>query len=81
MAEASWMTDFPEMDRATLVAIRKALDGAYREFSRSHGDMIESLFDPLLDFLVWFEKLLLNTTWLVVLAALIVLAYGASRSI
>jgi len=81
MAEASWMTDFPAMDRATLVAIRKALDGAYRDFSRSYGDMIEAFFDPLLYFLVWFEKLLLNTTWLVVLASLIALAYGASRSI
>ncbi|MEE9534288.1 MAG: proline/glycine betaine ABC transporter permease [Acidimicrobiia bacterium] len=81
MAEATWITEFPEMDRATLVAIRKALDGAYREFSRSYGDMIESFFDPLLFFLVWFEKLLLNTTWLAVLAALVILAYGASRSI
>ncbi len=75
------MTDFPEMDRATLVAIRKALDGAYREFSRSYGDAIEAFFDPLLYFLVWFEKLLLDTTWLVVLASLIALTYGASRSI
>ena len=33
MADASWLTEFPELDRATLVAIRKALDGAYREFS------------------------------------------------
>ena len=81
MAEASWLTDFPEMDRAALVAIRKALDGAYREFSRTYGDMIEAFFDPLLYFLVWFEKLLLNSPWLVVLAALIALAYGASRSI
>ncbi len=81
MAEASWATEFPEMDRATLVAIRKALDGAYREFSRGYGDLIESFFDPLLYFLVWFEKLLLNTTWLVVLATLVILAYGASRSI
>ena len=81
MAEASWLTDFPEMDRATLVAIRKALDGAYRDFSRSYGDVIEAVFDPLLHFLVWFEKLLLDTTWLVVLAVLVALAYGASRSI
>ncbi len=81
MAEASWLAEFPAMDRATLVAIRKALDGAYREFSRSYGDMIESLFDPLLYFLVWFEKLLLNTPWLVILLVLVGLTYGASRSI
>ena len=55
--------DFPEMDRATLVALRKALDGAYRDFSRDYGAAIEAFFDPLLYFLVWFEKLLLAAPW------------------
>ena len=81
MADSSWLTEFPKMDRASLVALRKYLDGSYREFSRTYGDMIESFFDPLLYFLVWFEKLLLNTPWLVVLLILVGLAYGASRSI
>ncbi|HJP53734.1 MAG TPA: proline/glycine betaine ABC transporter permease [Rhodospirillales bacterium] len=81
MADSSWLTGFPKMDRASLVALRKYLDGSYREFSRTYGDMIESFFDPLLYFLVWFEKLLLNTPWLVVLLILVGLAYGASRSI
>ncbi len=81
MADSSWLTEFPKMDRASLVALRKYLDGSYREFSRTYGDMIESFFDPLLYFLVWFEKLLLNTPWLVVLLVLVGLTYGASRSI
>lgn len=81
MADASWLTQFPEMERATLVALRKTLDGAYREFSRSYGDAIESFFDPLLVFMVWFEKLLTGTSWLIVLAALVALTYGASRSV
>jgi glycine betaine/proline transport system permease protein len=81
MADASWLQDFPAMDRATLIDIRKALDGAYRDFSRSYGDFIESLFDPLLYFLVWFEKLLLNTPWLIVLGVLVAATYAASRSI
>ena len=81
MAEASWFTQFPEMERATLVALRKTLDGAYREFSRTYGEAIESFFDPLLYFMVWFEKLLINTPWLVVLAAFVALTYGASRSV
>lgn len=80
MADASWLTEFPEMDRKDLIGIRKALDGAYREFSRSYGDLIESLFDPLLYFLVWFEKLLLNTPWWIVLLAVLGLVYGATRS-
>ncbi len=81
MADASWLTQFPEIERATLVALRKTLDGTYREFSRTYGDTIESFFDPLLYFMVWFEKLLISTPWLIVLAALVALTYGASRSV
>ena len=81
MADASWLTQFPEMERATLVALRKTLDGAYREFSRTYSEAIESFFDPLLYFMVWFEKLLISTPWLIVLAALVALTYGASRSV
>lgn len=81
MAESNWLTEFPEMERADLVALRKALDGAYREFSRNYGEVIESFFDPLLYFLVWFEKLLLEAPWIAVLAVLVGLTYAASRSI
>ncbi len=80
MSEKSWLTDFPQMPRSDLLGIRKGLDGAYRDFSRSYGDAIESFFDPLLQFLVWFEKLLLTTPWWVVILVLAVLAWGASRS-
>ncbi len=80
MADASWLTKFPAMERADLVALRKAMDGGYREFSRTYGDAIESFFDPLLMFLVWFEKLLLGAPWVVVLAVLVGLTYAASRS-
>ena len=57
MSDSSWLTSFPEMDRADLRTIRKTLDGAYKEFSREYGDLIEAIFDPLLSFLIWFEKL------------------------
>ncbi len=80
MAEASWLTEFPKMDRDDLVAIRKALDSAYLDFSRAYGDTIEAFFDPLLFFLVWFEKLLLQTPWWLVILAITILAYVASRS-
>lgn len=81
MASSSWLTSFPEMERSTLRGIRKTLDGAYKEFSREYGDFIESLFDPLLTFLVWFEKTLLSTPWWLVLIACTGLVYVASRSI
>ncbi|AJQ94279.1 ABC transporter permease [Gynuella sunshinyii] len=80
MADSSWLTRFPEMERTDLLAIRKTLDEGFRNFSRAYGDAIESFFDPLLAFLVWFEKLLLNTPWWIVLLCITALAYFASRS-
>ncbi|MCK6265708.1 proline/glycine betaine ABC transporter permease [Vibrio sp. ZSDE26] len=80
MADSNWLNSFPEMDRSDLRLIRKTLDGAYRDFSREYGDMIESFFDPLLSFLVWFEKLLISTPWFIVLALTTGLVYAASRS-
>lgn len=81
MSKENWLTEFPEMERSDLRAIRKTIDGAYRDFSREYGDMIESFFDPLLSFLVWFEKLLISTPWIVILAISTALVYFASRSI
>ncbi|WP_066014248.1 ABC transporter permease [Endozoicomonas atrinae] len=80
MAKESWVTEFPDMDRSDLIALRKSLDGAYRDFSREYGDLIESFFDPLLSFLVWFENLLISSPWLLILAVITGLAYAASRS-
>ena len=80
MADQSWLTEFPDMSRRELLGIRKTLDGAYREFSRAYGDQIEAFFDPLLSFLVWFENLLLDTPWWLVLGILAGLVYFMSRS-
>lgn len=80
MAESSWLTEIPQLSRGELRDIRKGLDGLYRDFSREYGEVIESLFDPLLAFLVWFEKLLLATPWWLVIIVVTGLAYLASRS-
>ncbi|MEZ8143028.1 ABC transporter permease [Enterovibrio norvegicus FF-33] len=80
MADNSWLTEFPEMERSDLLTIRKTLDGAYREFSRNYGETIESFFDPLLQFLIWFEKLLLGTPWWLMIVILAGVSYLASRS-
>jgi glycine betaine/proline transport system permease protein len=80
MAKVSWLYDFPALDRSSLVALRKSLDGAYRSFSRSYGDAIESFFEPLLYFLVWFEKLLLDTPWFIILAILLAITHYFARS-
>ncbi|MFD2230021.1 ABC transporter permease [Alkalimarinus sediminis] len=80
MAESSWLTKFPQMDRADLTSIRKSLDSAYRDFSREYGESIESFFDPLLSFLVWFEKLLIATPWWLVIIIVTAIVYMACRS-
>ncbi|MBE7635507.1 ABC transporter permease subunit [Sneathiella sp. P13V-1] len=80
MSDKNLLIEFPQLDRESLLYIRKTLDGAYKDFSRAYGDIIESIFDPLLYFLVWFEKLLLNSPWVVVLAVIIGIVYAATRS-
>mgnify|MGYP001210820917 CR=1 FL=1 len=81
MAENSWLTEFPAMDRTDLLAIRKTLDSGFRDFSRSYGDAIESFFDPLLNLLVWIEQLLIQSPWWVIILAVAGLSFAASRSI
>lgn len=80
MAETSWLSEIPQLSRGELRDIRKGLDGIYRDFSREYGETIEALFDPLLAFLVWFEKLLLASPWFLVIAVIAGLAWIASRS-
>lgn len=63
-----------------MLALRQTLDGAYRQFSRTHSDAIEGFFAPLLNFLIGFERLLLNTPWWMVLAVLTAIVFMASRS-
>ncbi len=77
----SMLYEFPAMDRKELVAVRKYLDNAYLEFSRTYGEAIESLFEPLLYFLIWFENLLLDTPWILVFLVFVFLTYFVSRSL
>ncbi len=77
----SWLTEFPELSRRDLMSLRKTLDGAYREFSREYGEAIEAFFEPLLTFLIWFEKLLIATPWWLMIAILLVITHLAARSI
>lgn len=80
MADSSWFTSFPQLDRKDLTIFKRTLDGAYREFSRNYGELIESFFDPLLTFLIWFEKLLLASPWWLTMAVIVAIVYSATRS-
>ena len=60
--------------------LKKAMDSGFRDFSRTHGEALESFFEPLLFFLVWFEKLLQNSPWPLVIIVIAVLAWLGARS-
>ena len=75
-----FFTKFPVMDRIALMEMRKGIDFAFRDFSRTYGDAIEAFFDPLLYFLVWLEKLLINSPWPIIIAVICGLAWLGSRN-
>ena len=78
---ADWLQKFPTLDEGALRALKKSIDAGYRQFSRHYGDSIESLFDPLLYALIWFERLLLTAPWWLVIAAVAGLCYATGRSV
>ena len=75
-----FFTAFPEMSKSGLRTFKKTVDGAYRQFSREYGDAIEGFFDPLLTFLIFLEKLLVNTPWPIVIGIFGLLAWIGSRN-
>jgi len=75
-----FFTQFPVMERVSLMELKKGIDLSFRLFSRKYGDAIENFFDPLLFFLVWLEKLLLATPWPIIILVIGILAWFGSRS-
>jgi len=73
-------TKFPTMERSALAELRKAIDFAFRDFSRAYGDTLEAFFDPLLFFLVRLEKLLINSPWPIIIIIICSLAWIGSRN-
>ena len=77
----SILTEFPKMGRTDLRDFKKAIDESFRDFTRNYGEAIENFFDPLLYFLIWLEKLFLNSPWPIVLVSIALLVYFGSKSI
>ena len=75
-----FLTKFPVMERQALMEFRKSVDFAFRDFSRAYGDGIEAFFDPLLYFLVWLEKLLINSPWVIIIGIICGLTWLASKN-
>jgi len=68
------------MEQQALRDLKKGIDFAFKNFARTYGDALESFFEPLLFFLVWLEKLLINTPWPIILIVIGFLAWIGSRS-
>ncbi len=76
-----WFYNFPDMSRSDLREFKKTVDFAFTDFSRSYGAEIEAFFEPLLMFLVGFEKFFINTPWPLIVLGILILAWIGSRSI
>ena len=76
-----WMNRFPQMNEETLRNLKRVIDDAFREFTRSYGAMIEGFFDPLRQMLVQAERLMLGMPWPLVLLIVGALAWAGSRSL
>ena len=71
----------PTMDRQELRDLKKSIDLGFKEFSRSYGDSLESFFDPLLYFLVWFEKILIAAPWPVIIGVIAILGWFGAKNL
>jgi glycine betaine/proline transport system permease protein len=80
MEDGGWLLRFPELSRDALRAIKKSFDFGYRQFSRTYGEAIENVFEPLLQFLIWFEDFFTETPWMLIILGIATLAWLASRS-
>ncbi len=78
--QMDWI-EFPSLSRGTLLTIKKTIDGSFKEFTRAYGDIIDKMFDPLQDFLIFLEQLLINSPWPIVLAAFAVIIFLLSRKV
>ena len=76
----SFFTEVPEMSRGQLRDFKKGIDDSFREFSAVYGEGIENFFEPLLWFMVWFEKILLAAPWPIIVVVVGALSWIGSRN-
>ncbi|MCC6008363.1 MAG: proline/glycine betaine ABC transporter permease [Rhodobacteraceae bacterium] len=74
------LVNFPEMSRENLRAMRVAIDGAFRDFTRAYGETLEDIFLPVRILLDFLQRLLIDSPWILVLAGLAAGVWLLSRS-
>lgn len=75
-----WFNEFPALAEERLRALRLFIDTHFRAFTREHGETLERLFDPLREFLLASERLMTSSPWPLVVGAIGLIAWLASRS-
>lgn len=75
-----WLTQFPQLDPAWLLAAKRAIDGSLKALTRGYGKAIEDFFYPLQQVLIAFEKLISATPWPLIMIAFAAIAWFAARS-
>lgn len=76
----AFMNEFPTIGGENLRNLKKGVDKGFTEFTRSWGEAIELMFEPLKWFLLWFERILVAAPWPLVIIAIAGLAWLGSRS-
>lgn len=79
MSDMNWWDRFPALGPDLLGQMRREIDGAFRQFSREYGEVLEDAFEPLQAFLLASERLLTQSPWPLVLIAIAAVVWLASR--
>ena len=75
-----WLLSFPQLDQDILLNIKRGIDGSLKALTRSFGQAIESFFYPLQQVLIFFENMMVNAPWpLIILVAAAVAWFAARR--
>ena len=72
--------NFPQLDKTTIVNIKKSIDSTFREFAGTWGETFTEALSPIHWFLIYLEKFLLATPWYIFLIVASLLIYKISKS-
>ncbi len=75
-----WLSKFPNLSDDTLRVVKQTIDESFRAFTRAYGEGIEAFFNPLKQFLIASEQVMISTPWPLVLLAVGLIAWFASRN-
>jgi len=74
-----WLFEFPQLSPDFLLAVKRLIDGSLRALTRVYGGSIENFFYPLQRVLIFFEDVITNAPWPLVILALAAVAWWAAR--